>query len=82
MKPSVLELKGINILSLFSNSYKSSKIFTLPNQLQYGLIEQLGYTPCGSIAKLCLTLWDSMGCSMPGFPVFHFLTGFADTHVH
>ena len=31
MKPSVLELKGINILSLFSNSYKSSKIFTLPN---------------------------------------------------
>ena len=31
MKLSVLESKNINILSLYSSSYKSSKIFTLPN---------------------------------------------------
>ena len=65
MKLRVLESKNINILSLFSSSYKSSKLFTLPNRLQYDLIEKLGYTHCGSVAKLCLTLWGSMGCSMP-----------------
>ena len=30
---------------------------------------------------LCPTLWDPMGCSMPGFPVFHHLPEFAQTHV-
>ena len=24
-----------------------------------------------SVAQLCLTLWDPMDCSMPGFPVHH-----------
>ena len=34
-----------------------------------------------SVAKLCLTLCDSMDCSMPVFPVFHYLLEFAQTHV-
>ena len=37
--------------------------------------------PC-SVAKLCLTLCDSMDCSTPGFPVLHRLPEFAQTHVH
>ena len=37
---------------------------------------------CCSVTKLCLTLCDSMDCSMPGFPVFHHLLEFAQTHVH
>ena len=37
---------------------------------------------CFSVAKLCLTLCDPMNCSMPGFPVLHYLLEFAQTHVH
>ena len=35
-----------------------------------------------SVAKLCPTLWDPTDCSMPGFPVLHYLSEFAQTHVH
>ena len=30
-----------------------------------------------SVAKYCLTLWDPMDCSMPGFPVLHYLLEFS-----
>ena len=32
--------------------------------------------------QLCLTLCDPMDCSTPGFPVFHQVLEFAQTHVH
>ena len=35
-----------------------------------------------SVAQLCPTLWDSMDCSMPGFPVHHQLPEPPQTHVH
>ena len=35
-----------------------------------------------SVAQSCLTLWDSMDCSMPGLPVHHQLPEFTQTHVH
>ena len=35
-----------------------------------------------SVAKSCLTLCNPMDCSMPGFPVFHYLLEFAQIHVH
>ena len=35
-----------------------------------------------SVTKLCLTLCDLMDCSMPGFPVLHYLSESAQTHVH
>ena len=31
------------------------------------------YTSCCSVAKSCLTLYDPMHCSMPGFSVNHYL---------
>ena len=34
------------------------------------------------VQLLCLTLCSRMNCSMPGFPVFHYLPEFAQTHVH
>ena len=34
-----------------------------------------------STAKLCLVLSDPMDCSMPGFPVLHYLLEFAQTSV-
>ena len=37
---------------------------------------------CCSVAKSCLTLCDPMDCSMPGFPVLHYLLEFAQVHVH
>ena len=35
-----------------------------------------------SVAQSCLTLCDPMDCSMPGFPVHHYLLEFSPTHVH
>ena len=35
-----------------------------------------------SIAQLCPTLCDPMGCSSPGLPVYHQLVEFTQTHVH
>ena len=32
--------------------------------------------------KLCLTLWDPMDCSTPGFSVHHQLPDITQTHVH
>ena len=37
---------------------------------------------CWSVIQSCLTLCHPMDCSMPGFPVFHYLLEFAQTHVH
>ena len=37
---------------------------------------------CCSVTQSCLTLWDPMDCSMPGFPVLHYLPELAQTHVH
>ena len=34
-----------------------------------------------SVAKSCLTHWDSADCSTPGFPALHYLPEFAKTHV-
>ena len=37
---------------------------------------------CCLVAKSSLTLWNTMDCSMPVFPVLHCLLGFAQTHVY
>ena len=36
---------------------------------------------CCLVAKSCPTLCDPINCSMPGFPVFHYLPEFVLTHV-
>ena len=40
-----------------------------------------GITVCCSVAQSCLTVCDPMDCSMPGFPVLHYLPEFAQIHV-
>ena len=37
---------------------------------------------CCLVTKSCLTLCDPMDCSMPGFPVLHYLPEFAQTYIH
>ena len=54
---------------------------TFPSTLQIRPNLPLCYCYC-SVTKLCLTLCDSMDCSMPGFPVPHHLPEFAQVHVH
>ena len=34
------------------------------------------------VTKSCLTLCNPMDCSIPGFPVLHYLLDFAQAHVH
>ena len=37
---------------------------------------------CCSVTKSCPTFCDPMYCSMPGFPVLHYLPEFTQVHVH
>ena len=37
---------------------------------------------CYSVSPSCLTLFDPMDCSMPGFPVLHHLPELAQIHIH
>ena len=39
-------------------------------------------TQFSSVTQSCLTLCDTVGCSMPGFPVHHQLPELTHTHVH
>ena len=39
-------------------------------------------TGCCSVTKSCPALWNPMDCSMPGFPVLHYVPDFAQIHVH
>ena len=46
------------------------------------LVLQLSKQPdCCSVTQSCLTLCNTMDCSMPGFPVHHQLLEFTQTHV-
>ena len=36
---------------------------------------------CCSVTQSCLTLFDPVDCSTPGFPILHHLPEFAQTHV-
>ena len=46
------------------------------------IIFQCMWVLCCSFAKSCPTLCDPMNCSMPDFPVLHYLPELAQTHVH
>ena len=35
-----------------------------------------------SVSKSCLTLWNPMDCSTPGFPVLHYLPESVQIHIH
>ena len=44
--------------------------------------EPIKMTQFSSVAQLCLILCNPMDCSMPGFPVYHQLPEFTQTHDH
>ena len=45
-------------------------------------LKDLGRIQFSPVVQLCPTLWDSMNCSTPGYPVHHQLPELAQTHVH
>ena len=47
-----------------------------------GFVATTSFVYCCSVAQLCLTLCDPMDCSMPAFPVLHYLLEFAQTRAH
>ena len=46
------------------------------------MVYQFSSVQFSSVTQSCLTLCNAMDCSTPGFPVFHHLPEFAQTHVH
>ena len=52
-----------------------TSVFHLPSQTAFFL------SACCSFAESCLSLWDLMGRSAPGFPGLHHLSELAQTHV-
>ena len=48
----------------------------------HSLLLELKYWICCSVSKSCLTVFDPMDCSMPGFPAHHHLPEFSQIHVH
>ena len=55
--------------------------FMLWKQITCYLVSQIPCFCC-SAAQSCPALWNPMECSIPGFPVLHYLMEFAETHVH
>ena len=54
-------------------------------ELNWSLLMYLNlksFCHCCSVTQLCLILCDPMDCSMPGFPVLHYLPEFTQIHVH
>ena len=68
-------VKGIVILAL-----EYTALFLSCNISIEKSVESL--SQISSVTQSCLTLCDSMDCSMPGFPVHHQLHELAQTHVH
>ena len=68
-----------------SASARPLKPLSVVSLVQEGCASQLlasVYLCCCSVTKPWPTLCDSVDCSMPGFPVRHYLPEFAQVHVH
>ena len=67
--------------SVFLGIWSPSKLpLEMQTKLQWDTTLQ--QSQCCSVAQSCLTLYNPIDCSTPGFPVLHYLLEFAQTHVH
>ena len=57
------------------------RIFGVSSLYMFDCLFMYIYLFCCSVAKLCLTVCDSMDCSTPGFPVLPYHLEFAQIHV-
>ena len=73
------ELKSL-LMKVKEESEKVGLKLNIQKTQDYGI--QSHSFQFSSVTQSCLTLWDPMNCSMPGFPIHHKLPEFAQTHVH
>ena len=81
LKPSKQAMWTHNVYNHCHHSNKVSQALNFPPSFTYPHFIR-AYSCSPSVTKLCPTLCDPMGCSMPGFPVLQYLLEFALTHVH
>ena len=63
-------------------NWKPGRFYNHKTHLRLGKGKKRAVCCCCSVTNLCLTLCNPKDCSMPGFPVLHYLLEFAQTHVH
>ena len=88
--PDPVPLDFCMIGSLFDSQLKCQFLrknfcnqFLLSHSLACHFVWYFFIAPCFcSVAKSCPILCDPIDCSMPGFPVLHYLPEFSETHVH
>ena len=66
----------------WSKCYQQNILCGLQKGIRIIHVKLLVQCCCCSITKSCLILCDPMDCSMPGFPVLHYLLEFAQPRVH
>ena len=81
LKPSKQAMWTHNIYNHCHHSNKVSQALNFPPSFTYPHFIR-AYSCSPSVAKLCPTLCDPMGCSTPGFPVLQYLLELAQTNVH
>ena len=60
---------------------KKNSTFNIHTVLHIGLLAKI-MIYCYSATKLCLALCNLMDCSMPVFPILHYLPEFVQIHAH
>ena len=68
--------------SILCDGYFFNKMRSNKNSVNEKEMNMIHRICCCSVTKLCPTLYNSMNCSRPGFPVIHHLPEFAQIHVH
>ena len=64
------------------NAYLYLIVFTHLKRIHKKLIKWTTCRACAKTLQSCPTLHNPLGCSTPGFPVYHQLLELAQTHVH
>ena len=82
MKISVIPIFGTQqTFKMFSFMHLVS--LKMQKTLEYSFLQEYKQSVrFSSVAQSCPTLCDPMDCSKPGFPVSHYLSEFAQVHVH
>ena len=74
-----IQISNCRMYMIWSEKLKRQRIKMWNLKIQtYRPVEQNSSWRMGT----CLAIWGPMACSMPGFPVLHYLPEFTQTHVH
>ena len=79
--PEDLSDPGTKTASLMSPTLAGSSLLLAPPRITM-FISIFYAVQFSSVTRSCLTLCDPMGCSKPGFPVYHQLAELSQTQVH